>query len=102
METSKNPAIGDIIRYVLHKDNVRDINRRREDASKNREEMRSLKPGFQAHIGTPVKERDYCPAIVTAIHANFTINLKVFLDGSDDLWVTFIGYGHHPGSWVER
>lgn len=39
------------------------------------------------------------PAIVVRVWSSTTVNLKVFLDGADDLWVTSRLEGERPGTW---
>lgn len=39
------------------------------------------------------------PALIVAVHTDDCVNLKVFLDGSGDIWTTQVMRGDDPGEW---
>lgn len=39
------------------------------------------------------------PAIIVAVHSEESVNLKVFLDGKGELWVTSSLKGDDEGQW---
>lgn len=71
---------GRIVHYVLAEGDV--------------EEIKKSRSYTREHIGNPVMVGEHFPAIVTRVFPNEFgtgnpgVNLQVFLDGSDSLWVT--------------
>lgn len=49
--------------------------------------------------GNPVAAGDTYPALVVKRFTYQTVNLRVLLDGPDDLWATSRYYGDQPGQW---
>ena len=81
-------TVGRIVHYVLTKDDVRLINRRRHQTEKFDQPK-----GVQVHVGNDVTENEHVAAIVTRVWgAEGIVNLKCFLDGSDVYWATSIGF----------
>lgn len=62
--------------------------------------------GAQPCIGRPVTPGDVQPAMVVRVHdgAIGEVNLKVFLDGTDDYWATDVKFsevgGGHTWHWM--
>lgn len=55
--------------------------------------------GHVAHVGNEVEVgRRYAAKVVRDWGA--CVNLQVFLDGTDTLWVTSVSQGDGPGQWV--
>jgi hypothetical protein len=55
--------------------------------------------GHQAHVGNELEVgRQYAAKVVR--DWGQCVNLQVFLDGNDSLWVTSVSEGHGPGQWV--
>lgn len=69
--------------------------------NKQRREFQDSPPaswGYQAHTGTLVHVGDEFPAVVVKV-AESGVNLKVLLDGNDNLWARGIGEGDGAGQW---
>lgn len=94
---------GRIVYYVFSESTASEVNRRRTTRSSIAERIKSAAwpVGAQAHIGNPVAAGDRYPAMVIRHHGSGSINLKVFLDGSDDYWATAVPYndGKMIGTW---
>jgi hypothetical protein len=88
--------------YTLSAQDAEDINRRRADYQRTRREVG--RAGMVAHVGNQVGAGETYPAVVVRTFGGPAANLKVLLDGSDDLWVTSRteGAGHGRWSWPER
>lgn len=50
------------------------------------------------HAGNKPVEGDLLPAVVVANWGD-SVNLRVLLDGTGDIWVTSRRYGDEPGTW---
>jgi len=83
--------------YTLSAQDAEEINKRRNDwfdeVTRIRQVARETgEPpefiGYQAHAGNPANEGDEFPAVVVRVNAGGTVNLRVTLDGTDDLWAT--------------
>ena len=88
------PTLGRIVYYTIPSHVAQDINRRRQHAAENIYYHRWKKNGAMVHVGNPVSEGQIVPAMVVAVWGNTpgsAVNLKLFLDGSDDYWVTSTG-----------
>lgn len=92
-------TIGNIVYYRLTLDQAYMTNKRREDARQNFPKMREERPGFQAHVGSPVSEGDMVPLVITASLSEDLVNGQAILDGNDTLWVTSATMGTQPGQW---
>lgn len=83
---------GRIVLFVVDEESAAAIARRRTTSDSILERMQKTPPewpaGAQAHMGYEVKAGDVVPSIVTCVHGPECVNLKVFLDGTDVLWVT--------------
>lgn len=97
---AKRPTVGRIVAYRLSQQDVADVNRRRRRSAA----APANDWGFVAPRGNPVKTGDVVAAVVTAVFGPATVNLRVLLDGTDDLWVTSRALIDSPGgwSWPER
>jgi hypothetical protein len=109
------PTLGRIVHYKLTEAEAKATTKRREDfRAYMRKNPGSTWDGFtlgpgdpgqtghQAHWGSMVDEGDTFPAIVTYydIQDNVVwINLQVFLDGNDSLYVIDPEFGDEPGQW---
>jgi len=109
-----NITIGRIVLYVLSHQDAENINRRRTNGGTIAERILTGEwpVGAQAHIGNPVKAWDILPALVVKVEevggpglfqppTKLLPTLKVFLDGTDSLWVLRCGEDEKkkPGSW---
>lgn len=86
--------LGQIVQYVLTKDDVQHINARRAlDAT-----SAQARTVVIAH-GNPIREGDVFPLIITRLWGdahNSAVNGQVLLDGNDSLWVTSVTAGDGP------
>lgn len=85
------PTIGRIVLYTLPQYQVEDINRRRKHATEQMDYHRWKKNGAMVHVGNEVRVGQVVAAMVVAVWGNTpasAVNLKLFLDGGDDYWVT--------------
>lgn len=95
-----DPWLGANVIYRLTAEEAEEVNRRR-CVSENL----AAWPGTQKHVGNPEFGGMERPAIVTAIWNNEYgdgvpgVNLQVFLDGNDTLWVTSKRQGPAAGQW---
>lgn len=95
------PTVGRIVLYTLTKQDVDEIDKRREDAARNREQFKASKPGYQTHVGNPQASGERCAAIIVRAYPDVKIvNLQVFLDGNDTLWKYGIKNGIDPEEWM--
>ena len=93
-----SPTPGRIVQYRVSADDADMINRRREDYATS---AKSIRTGFIAHAGNRVAEGQIFPALIVRVwdDAANGVNLKVFLDGNDDLWATSRKEGDDVGTW---
>ncbi len=85
------PTQGRIVLFCLANYQADEINRRRKHSRDQIDYHRWKKNGTMVHIGNEVKAGDIFPAMVVQVWGDTpecAVNLKVFLDGSDDYWVT--------------
>lgn len=100
------PTVGRIVHYALSDQDVREINRRRDDFQAfSREHARAVPgepgaTGHQAHIGNPAGVGQVCPAVVVRTFGGDAANLQVLLDGTDTYWATSRTPGEGPGHWA--
>lgn len=90
------PTVGRIVAYRLSQTDVADVNRRRRRSAA----APANEWGFVAPRGNPVHTGDVVAAVVTAVFGPATVNLRVLLDGTDDLWLTSRALGDSPGGWT--
>ena len=101
------PSLGRIVHYRLTHTDVVNITRRRADFMHHRGATGYSNTGYVAHFGNPVREGQAFPAAIVRtwpedhISGDTVVNLKVLLDGADDLWVTGIQQGLGEGQWSE-
>lgn len=95
----RSPTIGRIVLFTLAAAHVADIehfrNRRREGAV----EAERLPAGAQGHKGNPVNVGDVVPALIVKTWGEgpyAAFNVKLFLDGTDSLWVTSVQLSEEP------
>lgn len=112
------PAPGRIVLYTLTEQDAAAINSRREDARANAriaaKSAAELDPhpggafrtGHVAHVGNDVAAGDVFPAVMVRVwnERPGTVNLKVMLDGTDELWATSVvpGEGPRQYQWPPR
>jgi hypothetical protein len=88
MAPSLGPSLGRIVHYKLTDGDAQAVNRRR--ATMGRGDMAT---GEQLHVGARVAPGDLFAAMVVRV-AGATVNLQVFLDGNDVLWLEAIMASH--------
>lgn len=91
--------IGTIVTYKLTADDAQAINRRRDDFDRTQHTGQPWPYGAQAHLGNRASAGDVYPAVVVRNWGG-DVNLKVLLDGNDDLWATSRSQGHGQGMWL--
>ena len=93
-------SVGRIVQYVLSKEDVEQINRRRVEGVGHGKDWPQ---GAQAHVGNQASAGAVVPAIVVWPHHNedSTFNGQAFLDGNDVLWITSVPYSAEskPRTW---
>ena len=96
------PTLGRIVYYKLPNYQAEEINRRRQHANACVDYHRWKKNGTMVHAGNSVQEGQIVPAMIVAVWGDTptaAVNLKLFLDGSDDFWVTSTSVGDAPGKY---
>lgn len=102
------PTIGQIVHYRLTADDAARMNKRRADyhafatAHAHPHDPDTAPPtGHVAHVGNALEAGNYYPAMVVRTDLSpDSINLQVFLDGTDQLWATSVHEGDEPGTWA--
>lgn len=79
-------ALGRIVHYALGTVDAEQITKRRRDATTS--DFAAQNTGAMIHAGNPVAPGQVFPAVVVAAFGEATANLKVLLDGNDELWAT--------------
>lgn len=79
------PAIGQEVRYILDKTDV--------------EWIVGNRAVLAIAAGNPVKPGDICSARIVAVLPNGRVNLQVYPDGNDTLWVRNREGGNADGNW---
>lgn len=97
-------TIGRTVLYRLNEQDAAQINRRRTNGSSiaARIEEGKWPEGAQAHIGNVVQAGEAFPAVALRVWGsgdNPPVNLRVLLDGNDDLWATSRHEGPDNGQW---
>lgn len=83
--TPMPPAYGQNVMYRLTTSDVHDIAIQR--------------AAVEHYVGSPVEPGMVRPAVITMVIATDVVNLQVFLDGNDPLWVTSVPKGNGQGEW---
>jgi hypothetical protein len=103
--------LGRDVIYTASKEVADAQNKRRRDFDafrrKNNAGLVAIEPGdlgatgHIGHMGNDVEAgRRYAAKVVRDWGAGSSVNLQVFLDGNDCLWVTSVSEGDGPGQWV--
>jgi hypothetical protein len=99
-------TIGRIVHYRLTDADAERMNKRRADyrafATAHAHGPDTAPPtGHVAHVGNRLEAGDYYPAMVvrTGLSPD-SVNLQVFLDGTDQLWATSAKEGDGNGTWT--
>lgn len=96
-------SIGRIVHYTLSEDDALQINKRRKDAKNLNAAgvtLASQELGAQIHVGNEVRAGEQYPAtIVRVFEAAKSANLRVWLDGNDDLWACSVSEGAGVRHW---
>jgi hypothetical protein len=96
------PTLGRIVYYRIPSYLVEQINRRRQHATEAMDYHRWKKNGTMVHVGNAVTAGQIVPAMIVAVWGTTpksAVNLKLFLDGSDDYWVTSTSVGDEDGKY---
>jgi len=98
--------VGELVLYTLSRDDAVYINARRVAPAEVQDQVLEARwpVGAQAHVGAPALDGMVQPALVVGVQADGTVNLQVFLDGTDVLWArgkraASAESGAHPGRW---
>lgn len=105
--TAPRATIGRIVHYTLSEEDREEITRRRTTGASIAERIKEGQwpIGAQAHIGNSVGSSEVYPAMVVREWDGDMVNLRVFLDGSDEYWATSRhmedpdGPRNQPGTW---
>jgi len=94
-------TIGRIVRYTLTEQDANAINKRRADATTNRQTDPLEANGYVAHVGNHAEAGQVFPATVVRVFdpSTTTANLQVTLDGNDTYWATSVAEGEGQGRW---
>jgi hypothetical protein len=96
------PTIGRIVLYRIASYQADEINARRRDAYAKFHMHKWQRNGTVLHQGNEVSAGQIVPAMIVAVWGDTpqsAVNLKVFLDGSDDYWVTSTSVGDQDGKY---
>lgn len=106
MRCDATPRAGELVLYTLSQDDAVYVNARRVAPADVQDQVLEARwpVGAQAHVGTTARDGMVQPALVVGVHADGTVNLQVFLDGTDVLWArgkraASAESGAHPGRW---
>lgn len=97
------PELGSTVLYKLTDDDALAVNRRRQDANERVRSLQVAQQGSQTHVGNSAREGDVFPGLVVRRWGDLAaspVNLQVFLDGNDVLWVTSRLEGVAPGQYL--
>ena len=98
------PSVGRLVHYTLTADDAKQVNKRRKDATANRQSIIDAALGYVAHVGNEATEGDVYPMLIVRCWGTTpesSVNGQVFLDGTDSLWVTSVGQGDGLRQWHE-
>lgn len=98
-------TVGRIVHYVLSEEDAERINAKRKEA--NSIPLLDRIPGVQSHVGNQVEAGEHCSMVIVKVwNQNGLINGKVFLDGTDEYWVTSRSYDEekkpYTWHWIEK
>lgn len=96
------PSVGRIVHYRLTEQDAEAINKRRLDFSRYRLTESYTDTGYQAHYGNVAAAGDVYPAGIVRVWGTgetAACNLRVWLDGTDDLWALSRVQGDGDGQW---
>ena len=96
------PTLGRIVLFKLASWHANEINERRKDYEEKAAYHSWKKNGTLVSRGNSVEVGQLVPAMVVAVWGNTpqaAVNLKLFLDGSDDHWVTSVCVGEREGDY---
>lgn len=96
------PTIGRIVWYKMTSYEATEINQRRKDFYAKVPWYLAVRPGAQVHQGNEVEAGDLYPAMIVAVwgdQPDSCVNLKVFLDGTDEHWSTSRTVGEREGDY---
>lgn len=101
------PTICRMVMYRLRPEEVRAVNKHRDDARTAMGDPKRPADGAQVHVGNHVNPGDEYPMMIARVwgsEPDSYVNGQVFLDGNDVLWVTSVKVGEGPGtfSWPVR
>ena len=54
---------------------------------------------YMSNTNTICNKQDLLPAIIVAVWSETSVNLKVIMDGVQDLWKTSVPLGNGEGNW---
>lgn len=101
--------LGKMVIYTATKTDAHNHNTRRTDFTAHQKRTITLggtpdpgepgRSGHIGHLGNPIEVGQRYPAMIVRDWGG-CVNLKVFLDGNDELWVTSSSEGDDPGQWV--
>lgn len=92
-----NVSVGRLVHYKLPEAAALQVNKRRLDGVMSG--TAKVENGSQIHFGNGHTAGDVLPAVVVRVWENNLVNLQVFLDGNDTLWVTSAAEGENEGQW---
>ena len=98
------PSLGRIAWFYARRYQAEQINKRRADAARELDYHRWKKNGAMINVGNPVDAGQIVPARIVAVWGDTpesAVDLKCFLDGRDDYWVTSttVGAPDHDGKY---
>lgn len=93
-------TIGRWVHYTLTEYDAERIEQRRRDALEAG--AAGARTGHQTHVGNLAEAGQTFPAVVVRVFdlTSGTANLRVMLDGTDELWATSVKEGDQPGTWA--
>lgn len=95
--------VGQMVKYRMPSWVAEPHNLRRKDARMAKAWHAYKRTGSIVHVGNEVEQGKVYPAMIVAVwgtSAESAVNLKVFLDGNDELWVTSVSRGTNDGHFT--